>query len=136
MNLKFEQIKKSKKHIINLVLIVIVFFVGFQVIKHTFAKPDGDYLKDQIVDNISFDNATLDVNEDTSKFEVEVTNLNDSNYSLSTISIIFKDINKNEIITLQGYIGNKLKTGETKILTASVDMLITDIYSIDYVINK
>lgn len=121
-----------KKHLIMIisisVFIIVAFFIGKSV-----AEPD-DLLRKQSLDGLVFTNAKLDYEEGVSTLTVEVTNDTDGEYTLKTIGINFKD--GENITTLVGYVGPKLKKGETKTMTASIDKDITDSIDLEYVIIK
>ena len=100
------------------------------------SSTESGYLADQTVSGLSFESANLEVENGISNYTVEVTNDLEEEYSLKNINIIFKDSSGNEIETLLGYIGETLEVGETKLIDASIDTEITDVVSIEYVINK
>ena len=138
--MKFERIKKinnKTKAVILVSVILIVGTLGFKLIKNAFANPDSSsYLKDQVVDGLSFENAEFNSENGISKYQVEVINDNTEKYSLKTINVVFKDSSGEEIITLLGYIGESLEINEKKLLDVSVDEEINDIATIEYSINK
>ena len=137
--MKFERIKKintKTKVIVGICTVLIVGILGFKIIKKAFANPDdSSYLKNQIVDGLSFENASLNVENGISKYTVEVVNDNNTDYSLKTINVVFKDSEGNET-TLLGYIGESLSSNEKKVLDISIDEEIEDIATITYSINK
>ena len=137
--MKFERIKKinnKTKVIVGICTVLIVGILGFKIIKKAFANPDdSSYLKNQIVDGLSFENASLNVENGISKYTVEVVNDNNTDYSLKTINVVFKDSEGNET-TLLGYIGEILEVNEKKVLDVSIDEEIEDIATITYSINK
>ena len=137
--MKFERIKKinnKTKVIVGICTVLIVGILGFKIIKKAFANPDdSSYLKNQIVDGLSFENASLNVENGISKYTVEVVNDNNTDYSLKTINVVFKDSEGNEA-TLLGYIGEILEVNEKKVLDVSIDEEIEDIATITYSINK
>lgn len=137
--MKFERIKKinnKTKVIVGICTVLIVGILGFKIIKKAFANPDdSSYLKNQIVDGLSFENASLNVENGISKYTVEVVNDNNTDYSLKTINVVFKDSEGKEI-TLLGYIGETLEVNDKKVLDVSIDEEIEDIATITYSINK
>ena len=138
--MKIEKLNKLTKNQKIIGIITIVLFVGviaFQIIKGTRATDDPGFLKNQTVENLEFSNASLNYENNVSTFSVEVMNtLEGDDYNLSTIEIIFKDSEGNKIENLLGYIGNTIESKEVKVLEASVDKEITNVSSIEYVINK
>lgn len=130
-NLTKSQKKKLLGGLGCLFLAIILIGIGV-----SYSDPNSSYLSDQTVENLEFKNANLVYENGVSKYTVEVTNSLTTNYSLKTIDIIFKDSSGNEIENLVGYIGNTLTPGEMKLLDASVDKELTDIVTIEYVVNK
>lgn len=127
--------KKEKISILGLgiCLILVVSVLG---IRTSLGSTESGYLSDQTVSGLSFEKASIEAGEGISRYKVEVINDSGSEYSLKNISIVFKDTTGNEITTLLGYIGNNLEVDEVKMIDASIDMEITDIGSIEYIINK
>ena len=136
--IKEEIHKLSKNQKIGILVgIVGILLIGLTVtLMPSLSSTETGYLSDQTIDGLSFEKASLEVINGVSTYTVEVTNDLDKDYSLKNINIIFKDTSGNEIETLLGYIGDKLKVGETKLIDASIDKELTDIGSIKYVINK
>lgn len=134
---KLNKITKNQKIIGMITIFLFVGLIGFQLMKGSRATEDPGFLKNQTVENLEFSNASLVFENNVSTFSVQVMNtLGEDDYNLSTIEIIFKDSEGNEIENLLGYIGNSLEPKEVKILEASVDKEITNVSSIEYVINK
>ena len=128
---------KYSKNIKNLVLSSFILIMSgiIVLIGVTLAASDSTILKNQVVDNLSFENASLEYMNNTSTFKVEVTNNNTDIYNLKYIEIIFKD--ENAISTkLIGYIGESIEVGETREIVASIDKDITNSVSLEYAIIK
>ena len=127
--------KTQKKMIIGgiVVFLLAIVTIGIGV---SMANTESGYLSVQTVEGLTFENAKLVYENGISTYTVEVVNDLEEDYNLNNINIIFKDGDGNEIVSLLGYIGNKLAVGETKLIDASIDQEITDITSIEYVINK
>ena len=105
------------------------------LIGNSLASTESTILKDQVVDNLSFENATLEYANNVSTFKVEVTNDNTEAYNLKYIEINFKD-SSDKVSKLIGYIGEVIASGETREITASIDKDITDSVSLEYSIIK
>ena len=105
------------------------------LIGNSLASTESTILKDQVVDSLSFKNASLEYTNNTSTFTVEVTNTSTDTYNLKYIEISFKGSN-NEVSKLIGYIGESITSGETRKITASIDKDITDSISLEYSIVK
>ena len=126
--------EKSKKPVILLGSIVIIALVAF-LIKITLADPNSGYLRNQTVDGLSFENASLVYESGISTFKVEVFNETDNTYNLKNISIKLIDEENNETIMI-GYIGDSIEKEEGKYLQASIDKELSSISNIEYMINK
>jgi len=113
-----------------LIVFLVVFLVG-----RTIADPNSGYLRNQSVDNLSFENANLVYENGITTFTVEVYNESGESYSLKNISINLKN-DSNDITTLVGYIGEELETDEGKLITASIDKDLSDSTSLEYIVNK
>ena len=113
-----------------LIVFLVVFLVG-----RTIADPNSGYLRNQSVDNLSFENANLVYENGITTFTVEVYNESGESYSLKNISINLKN-DSNDITTLVGYIGEELETDEGKLITASIDKDLSNSTSLEYVVNK
>lgn len=127
-------IEKYKVHSIialcAIVLLGVIFIIGKSV-----ANPNSGYLKNQVVDNLSFENATLEYENGISTFKVEVYNECGDIYNLKNISINLTN-ESNTITTLIGYIGETLEKDESKLITASIDQDLSSSLKLEYVINK
>lgn len=133
MNRFIELIKKYKipcTILICLLLTGIIFLIG-----RSSADPNSGNLRNQTVDKLSFEDASLVYENGVTTFTVEVYNESGDTYPLKNISINFKDAN-NDIITLIGYIGESLEKDEAKLITASIDQDLSSSVSLEYVINK
>ena len=127
---------KIRNRIKLAVICCVVLLIGIAVFLFgtTLAHHDASILRHQVVEGLSFDNATLEYTNE-SKFTVEVTNSNTEAYNLKYIEIIFKDENEEET-KLIGYIGETIEAEQTELLTAIVDKDITNSVSLDYSIVK
>ena len=105
-------------------------------LRGSIGSTESGYLSNQTVSGLSFENASIEVANGISRYKVEVINDSGNEYPLKNISIVFKNVSGGEITTLLGYIGESLDKDEAKIMDASIDMEITDIGSIEYIINK
>ena len=121
----------------NLIISSLVLGLGILLILigSSLASTESTILKDQVVDNLSFENATLEYANNVSTFKVEVTNDNTEAYNLKYIEINFKD-SSDKVSKLIGYIGEVIASGETREITASIDKDITDSVSLEYSIIK
>ena len=125
--------KVTKAVLIGLIALIAGLIIRFTI---SLATTGPEYLKDQVVDGISFEDATLSIDNGVSTYSVTLVNDLKSDYTLKNVSITFKDTSGKEIITLLGYVGETIKSEEIKYLDTSVDMELTNIGSITYTINK
>lgn len=126
--------KKFQKPLIIIAILIIALFIGF-VVKNSFSDPNTGYLRNQTINNLSFENAALVFENGITTYTVEVHNESGDVYDLKTISVNLKDKDQ-KVTTLIGYIGNLLDKDETKILKVSIDQDLSNTISVDYVVNK
>lgn len=129
-----ESLKENKKSLIILSCLIVLSVVML-IFGKTVADPNTGYLRNQVVDGLSFENANISYADGITTFMVEVYNESGDIYSLKTIDVSFKDKNDKETI-LPGYIGDTLEVEEGKYLKASIDQDLSDTISISYKINK
>ena len=128
-----EMIKENKKQAIILGSVFLVVIVGL-IIGVSFSNPNSGYLRNQTVDGLSFENATLEYKDGVTTFEAKVYNESGSEYTLKTINVILDSSSKTT--TLTGYIGESLGNEEGKILRISIDDDLSDSNKLTYKINK
>ena len=127
----FEKYKLHTAVGLGVVLLVgIVFLVGKSV-----ADPNSGYLRNQTVDGLSFENASLLYENGVTTFTVEAYNESGDIYTLKNISINLKD-EDGTVTTLVGYIGESLDKDEAKLITASIDQDLSSSVNLEYVVNK
>ena len=123
----------NKKNIGILVLLIVITGVILVIIGNSIATNESSVLREQEVESLVFKEAEIKYENGISKLEVEVENKGED-ISLKYIDI--KVEKENENIRLIGYIGEGIKSNETKLIEASVDKDITDITNITYTIVK
>ena len=128
-----EMIKENKKQASILGSVFLVVIVGL-IIGVSFSNPNSGYLRNQTVDGLSFENATLEYKDGVTTFEAKVYNESGSEYTLKTINVILDSSSKTT--TLTGYIGESLGNEEGKILRISIDDDLSDSNKLTYKINK
>lgn len=97
---------------------------------------EEDVIKDQIVEVFRFENTSLVYENGTSTLETIVTNTSNIDQTIKEFHIIVKDKNDKEIITLIGFIGDTIKSGETKSISSNCYDDLTNAVSIEYKIIK
>ena len=139
MNKVKEKLKKltnrQKQVIVGGILIFLLVITSFGL-KTSLANPDDGYLKDQTVEGLTFEKANLVYEKGISTFTVEVVNEIEEEYSIKNIEIVFKNGDGEEIESLIGYIGEKIAIDSSKTIQASIDEELSEIASIEYIINK
>ena len=89
MNKVIETIKRNRKQAIILGSVFLVVIVGLIIGRTlTFSDPNSGYLRNQTVDGLSFENATLEYEDGVTTFEAKVYNESGSEYTLKTINVI------------------------------------------------
>ena len=136
-NLSFKTVdSKNKKRVVGIsVVVLLVVGVIFFLTRNTHSTGDDGVFKNQVIDNLSFENGDLEVTNGTSTITVDVYNDTDSDYALSTIDVVVT-LEDNSKETLTGYVGDKIKTHEAKVLSVSIDKDLSSIKSIEYIVRK
>lgn len=75
-------------------------------------------IKDQTVEVFEFKKTSLIYENGTTTLETTVTNTSDSDQYLEEFIIKVTDASGNEMITLRGFVGDKIKAGESKIINS------------------
>ena len=123
--------EKLYKTSVVAILAIVVFGFGIMGFKSAFSSPStGILLNDQEVGNLKFKNARFEEN----KLIVEVEAKEKE--ELSTIDVIYKDKSGNEITRVSGYIGNEIEKEEVKKLVVDTDEDLSNINTVEYIINK
>ena len=126
--------KKARIGLLSGVLIIVVAVVIIFVGK-SMATTDSSILRNQTVEGLSFENATLEYKDGVTTYTVDVYNENKEKVSLKNIEINFKQ-EDDTYITLTGYIGNSLDSDDGKKMQASVDLDLTNSTDIEFNIVK
>ena len=128
-----EIIKENKKTAIILGSIFLVVIAGL-IIRNTLSDPNTGYLRNQTVEGLSMEDASLEYKDGVSTFTANVYNESGDVYNLKTINVILES--KDKTITLAGYIGETLEKEEGKVLRISIDQDLSDSTKLTYKINK
>ena len=135
MNKKFKIYDNKAKKPLILLGSVMIFVIVVFVIQSSLANPMDDYLKNQVVDDLSFENASLTVDDGITTFTAEVFNESGDVYSLKNILVTLTDSEQKQY-TLVGYIGESLKKDGTKILKVSIDQELSNLIDLTYEIQR
>lgn len=95
-------------------------------------ETNKNQIEDKLLDDFSFTNASIIVENNHSTITVQVTNNSAEDKNLEQFKIIIKDKNGSTIQDTIGYIGGIIKSNETKTIIASVNVSLTDAYDIEY----
>ena len=100
------------------------------------SNTNTEVIKDQNLGVFEFQNTSLIYENGQSILEVEVTNTSAVDQQIVEFSIIVKDENDEEIITLVGFVGDVIKAGESKVITSSCGKDLSKAASISYELVK
>lgn len=95
-----------------------------------------DVIKDQEVEELKLTNTSLKVDNNYSTLVTLVSNPTSEDKEVRVFNIYVKDKNGNEIVTLEGYVGDVVPAGESREITSNVDMDLSNAASIEYEIVK
>lgn len=99
------------------------------------ANTNTNVIAEQNFDGLKINNVSLITTGERSEFNADVVNTTSETIDVKSFSIIMKDKEGNEVITLTGYIGNKIAPNNSSTMTAFVDMDLSTVDSIEYVRN-
>lgn len=88
--------------------------------KETTANTSAELISETTYEGLKFSNISLITKDGYSTFTSDVTNESDTDSTIQDVNIVLKDKNGNTVITLRGNIGEGLKAGETRTITASI----------------
>lgn len=128
-----ELIKNNKRTAIILGSIFLVVVAGL-IIRNTFSDPNTGYLRNQTVEGLSMEDASLEYKDGVSTFTANVFNESGDVFNLKTIEVILES--KSKTTTLTGYIGETLEKEEGRVLRISIDQDLSDSEKLTYKINK
>ena len=127
-------LKKDKLFLIVFLVVIVALTVGiiislrFDKEKIQIAKNENenglvantrkDVIKNEKYEGLEFTNISLISENGYSTFTADVTNVSQTDSTISDVDIILQDKNGNEVITLRGNIGEPLKPNETRTITA------------------
>lgn len=128
-----ELIKNNKRIAIILGSIFLVVVAGL-IIRNTLSDPNTGYLRNQTVEGLSMEDASLEYKDGVSTFTANVFNESGDIFNLKTIEVILES--KSKTTTLTGYIGETLEKEEGRVLRISIDQDLSDSEKLTYKINK
>ena len=121
------KIFNNKKKIIILGSCILVLIVALLIITilPSLSKTESelvDITKDTQLDGLYFTDPMLLEENGIYEYNVEVENTNKSDYQLNYVKCTLYNEDKEEIVTLIGFAGEKLKPSEKRTISANVDM--------------
>lgn len=145
-NISQEQKKKVAMigaGILGLVLVFLVSFIFFKNVDKKKETPkdkieantNKNIIKDQEVDGLRFSNTALVIENGESTLTTEVKNATEKDIELKSFDIVVTGKDGKEIVTLLGYVGETIKTGETKSIISNTDHDLKNAFAIEYKIN-
>jgi len=132
--MEVKEVLKNKRFIytsgICILLIVLIIISAFLYKKESlvpsnekekkiYANTSADLIKDTTYEGLEFTNIALITDKEYSTFTASVTNKKEEVINIENVNIILKDKKGNNVVTLLGNIGENLKPGETRTITAS-----------------
>lgn len=95
-----------------------------------------EVVKDQEVGDLKFTNTSLKVDDNYSTLVTLVSNPTSSDIDVRIFYIHVKDKDGNEIVKLEGYVGDVIPAGESREITSNADMDLSKATSIEYEMVK
>ena len=122
--------------IILLIVIVTMLIMNVKCNSNDIEKNKNSINDSKKIDNLIFDNTSLNYKDGMSTFETNVTNIGNDTEYLTEVKIHIKNKKNKEIMVLTGFVGDNIKSGESKIITSTYGQRLNDAYSIEYEIIK
>ena len=132
MNKFIDTLKKVNVKYYVVALVIIIVAVGFVVFKPSFSKP-STLLEDKVLDGLTITDISLTEEDGITTYQATVTAT--ANKTVNYIEIVLKDTEKDQNITLIGYVGKSLLEGETSVIKASTDADVMKSDEITYTIK-
>jgi hypothetical protein len=132
MNKFIDTLKKVNVKYYVVALVIIIVAVGFVVLKPSFSKP-STLLEDKVLDGLTITDISLTEEDGITTYQATVTAT--ANKTVNYIEIVLKDTEKDQNITLIGYVGKSLLEGETSVIKASTDADVMKSDEITYTIK-
>ena len=89
-------------------------------------------VEDKELGEFTFTNTSMIYENNETTLEVTVTNTSTTTAYLHEFNIYAKDAEGNTLTTLKGFVGDNIPAGESKIITASASIDLTNAASISY----
>lgn len=133
--------KENLKVYISILIIVLLISIilVITIVKKDTSKVEknkNNISEKQIVENLSFEYTSLKYKDGMSTFETNVTNIGNDTEYLTEVKIHIKNKKNKEIMVLTGFVGDNIKSGESKIITSTYGQRLNNAYSVEYEIIK
>ena len=126
--------------IIGIILIVFVFSsdknASIDKNTATYENEKEEVIKEQEVEGLLMEEVKVTYSEQTSSFNVQVTNTTESEYYLSKVNVNCLDKDGNVLITLVGNFNQELAVDETVSLEVGTTFNLGDVEKLEYEIIK
>lgn len=119
-----------------LIVIVAMLIMNIKSNANDIEKNKNSITDSKKIDNLIFDNTSLNYKDGMSTFETNVTNIGNDTEYLTEVKIHIKNKKNKEIMVLTGFVGDNIKSGESKIITSTYGQKLNDAYSVEYEIIK
>lgn len=93
-------------------------------------------IKDQTIESFEMKQTSLIYENETTVLTTSVTNTSDKDEYLTEFIIKFEDATGNTLATLKGFVGDKIKAGETKVITSSIGEDLSSATKVTYTVSK
>ncbi len=126
-----EFVEKYKNYLIAVLATIIALIAGLTISDKLINNKIADntdsgivantkegIIKEEVYEGLKFSNISLITENGYTTFSADVTNTTDTDNNISDVNIELKDKDDNTVITLRGNIGDTLKSGETRTITA------------------
>ncbi len=126
-------------------MVVLILILGFLLKKNDSkleeqkgykTNTNANIIKDQTIEDLKFTNTSLQYKEGISTLRVEITNQSNEDRNITELKAHIYDKDKNEIVTLKAFLGEKLKSKESKKIEITYAEDLTDAESLEYEIMK
>ena len=93
---------------------------------------EAGVLPEKEVNGMKFSNASISYVDDMSTFVGEVKNTTNQDIAMDIFEIVLKDKDGNVITSIPAYVTDKLESGKTMPVVATINMDLTNVYDVEY----
>ena len=95
-----------------------------------------EVIKDQIVEVFEMKETSLIYENGNTMLTTSVTNISNEDEYVSEFIITIEDESGNTLAILRGFVGDKIKAGETKVITSSIGEDLSSATKVTYTVSK